>query len=1133
MKKSFLLITSLFLCVALSFQAKAQFDDPCPTVWLNDYNLPDLPDAVCAGELLSLCFDLSVDEAVFNALNVDFQYELTIDGSPSTVILENSWSPGTAIDANANGQICFSAIVPNGPDPCQPYGLSLNILTVNYNDPSCAVNTIAYDLNIVSQGLDLDGPDLNSLIPLLGIAGFNPINVEVYPNPNWTATLITSPDCNGNADYEYTIAAVDGTVCDGIMGTGTAGNSGCPSIAAEIPELIYSNFETILDADGNPIPNPCAINLVIPGLVADCLDTCCPNPVSATVNSSALCNGDLVLFCIDFDDVIEGTLSLTVNGNIFGSVTGSQACAEFPVDGNTYCQTEGIFTIDAVVDCDGAVVDLSGITIPDVILSPISDCGANGCTDPMACNFDPNAACYDGSCLTFDCEGTCGGQAIAGTPCDDNDPNTENDVYGQDCSCAGIFIEIFGCTDATACNFNPDANTDDGSCAVEDCNGDCGGTATAGTACDDMNPATVGDTYDADCNCVGDATPGCTDANACNFDADATVDDGSCLELDCNNDCGGVATPGTSCDDGDPLTIGDTYDADCNCVGDATPGCTDATACNFDMDATVDDGSCLYLDCEGECGGAATSGTACDDGDDTTINDIYDADCNCSGNAVEGCTDATACNFNADATVEDGSCDFTSCADCAGTPNGSALPGTPCDDGDDTTDGDTWSADCDCLGDVTPGCTDATACNFNPDATLNDGSCDFDSCAGCTDPSAVNFDPNATIDDGSCSFYCNSAPGTIAFTFGGNYGNMSYICYGEDVVVDADDFLLIPGQSVYYVYHTDGPNATAPIQNVIQLGSFYTNDIGDCSTIWVTAFGATNDGAGGPNYNDPCLTQSMNLEITLLDPISIIYNEECDTDVGEFFYTFSVTGGLPECIGGTYNITGDYWDGVVGHLDPQSVGPISDAENFSITASGANGCDVTETYAVNCTKLPIELASLVGEATPAGNIVKWVTASEIENDYFTLASSQDGVTFKNIATVNGNGTSSLVNNYDYLDRDAQNGVTYYRLSQTDFDGTSEVVGVVSVQRGEDIFGITDIYPVPATSVVNIDYTSMVDVNVVVEVYDVIGRMVESISVPTIAGINQLGLDVESYTEGIYFVSIVAGDSVSTQKFIVE
>ncbi len=50
------------------------------------------------------------------------------------------------------------------------------------------------------------------------------------------------------------------------------------------------------------------------------------------------------------------------------------------------------------------------------------------------------------------------------------------------------------------------------------------------------------------------------------------------------------------------------------------------------------------------------------------------------------------------------------------------------------------------------GCTNAGACNFNPAATNDDGSCEFTSCAGCTNVGACNYDNTATIDDGSCEF---------------------------------------------------------------------------------------------------------------------------------------------------------------------------------------------------------------------------------------------------------------------------------------------------------------------------------------------------------------------------------------------
>jgi len=56
----------------------------------------------------------------------------------------------------------------------------------------------------------------------------------------------------------------------------------------------------------------------------------------------------------------------------------------------------------------------------------------------------------------------------------------------------------------------------------------------------------------------------------------------------------------------------------------------------------------------------------------------------------------------------------------------------------------------------TSGCTDPTACNYNPAATIDDGSCLTD--YGCTDPLATNYDASATCDDGSCTYQLTYVP---------------------------------------------------------------------------------------------------------------------------------------------------------------------------------------------------------------------------------------------------------------------------------------------------------------------------------------------------------------------------------------
>jgi hypothetical protein len=204
----------------------------------------------------------------------------------------------------------------------------------------------------------------------------------------------------------------------------------------------------------------------------------------------------------------------------------------------------------------------------------------SGCTAMEACNYNPDAAIEDFSCL------------FPGDPCDDGDPNTMGEIYDSMCGCS---MPVAGCMVSTACNYNMDANVDDGSCYFQ------------GEPCDDGDPNTTGEIWDSNCECSATAIGGCMNIAACNYDAVATVDNGTC------------AFPSDPCDDGDPNTTGEIYDADCICSATAVAGCMDATACNYNSAATVEDGSCYFV------------GDSCDDGDANTVNDVYNAACICEG----------------------------------------------------------------------------------------------------------------------------------------------------------------------------------------------------------------------------------------------------------------------------------------------------------------------------------------------------------------------------------------------------------------------------------------------------------------------------------------------------------------------
>jgi uncharacterized delta-60 repeat protein len=214
-----------------------------------------------------------------------------------------------------------------------------------------------------------------------------------------------------------------------------------------------------------------------------------------------------------------------------------------------------------------------------------------GCTDPLSCNYNCLATVNDGSCL------------YPNTACNDGNPLTINDSTDANCNCIGQAVTIIpGCMNPAACNYNPLATVDDGSCLFP------------GALCDDGNPNTINDSINPDCICIGNIIVyGCTDPLSCTYDPLANVDNNTCI------------FPDSPCDDNNPDTFNDILDSLCNCVGTLyVSGCMDPNACNYNPLANIDDNSCLF------------PGSPCDDGNALTINDSLDVNCNCVGTDVTG-----------------------------------------------------------------------------------------------------------------------------------------------------------------------------------------------------------------------------------------------------------------------------------------------------------------------------------------------------------------------------------------------------------------------------------------------------------------------------------------------------------------
>ncbi len=365
-------------------------------------------------------------------------------------------------------------------------------------------------------------------------------------------------------------------------------------------------------------------------------------------------------------------------------------------------------------------------------------------------------------------------------------------------SCEGV---ITGCMNEYADNYNPDAESDDGSCSysqnicdcagtthtigalawLDDNYGDIGGTeffwdglpvdfncATWGFDCGDIPDSPTVDPYGV---CAGNLPP----ENGC-FDDDPCVFTDLVLEQACQFDE----------DNGVWITrilINTFYEGECVIeeICEQGVGATENCYSLVDAEILLGSGEGLFLTVVPNNTYTVTMSTP----NGSISGDIFIGNCL---SATFGCTNPYATNYDPNADDDNGTCIYNeNICDCQGTEHsigvlawigdGSADDGQflwngqevnfncavwayDCGDIDTIEEGDPYNV---CSGGLPPtngcginevfGCTDSSALNYDISATVDDGTCEYEEIIyGCTDPEASNYNPDATFDNNTCEY---------------------------------------------------------------------------------------------------------------------------------------------------------------------------------------------------------------------------------------------------------------------------------------------------------------------------------------------------------------------------------------------
>jgi len=177
--------------------------------------------------------------------------------------------------------------------------------------------------------------------------------------------------------------------------------------------------------------------------------------------------------------------------------------------------------------------------------------------------------------------------------------------------------------------------------------------------------------------------------------------------------------------------------------------------------------------------------------------------------------------------------------------------------------------------------------------------------------------------------------------------------------------------------------------------------------------------------------------------------------------------------------------------------------------------------------LPIELMSFKAATEGKSVILTWETATESNNDFFTIEKSEDARSFHEIERVEGAGTSNRPLKYQTTDDNPLSGISYYRLKQTDYDGQFKYVKVVAVEFYNEIVPETiSLAPNPFSSHFNLDFTLNKNERVDLSIISIDGQIMHRELIEALIGVNHFNYsDGDHLSKGVYFVNVL-GDNTS-------
>jgi len=187
----------------------------------------------------------------------------------------------------------------------------------------------------------------------------------------------------------------------------------------------------------------------------------------------------------------------------------------------------------------------------------------------------------------------------------------------------------------------------------------------------------------------------------------------------------------------------------------------------------------------------------------------------------------------------------------------------------------------------------------------------------------------------------------------------------------------------------------------------------------------------------------------------------------------------------------------------------------------------------NTKLLPIELLSFNAVCESNKVNINWATASETNNNYFTIERSKDLQTWETVTAIPGAGNSNTVLHYSAIDNQPFPDYTYYRLKQTDYNGNFTYSDVVIAGCGNTTsFDFISVNQSKEFGDMVLSFTAGEGELYTCTLYDIRGRLLQKKSAQAVAGINEVNVKVQGMSNGIYILILQNDTKLISKKIFI-